>query len=145
MNRKTGSILMIAVVCGLGAMLASSQMLAGSPAPAVETQQVGLVLTHPAFQLAMAIGKRALALLKVGCSLVEVAALGEGGERSHAGAGSDQGFAGAGNRRRHRRAAERHVPDDDERPDDPRDERAPAPTISSSSPNSSPSSSGTDS
>ena len=42
MNRKTGSILLIAVVCGLGAMFASSRMLAGSPAPAVETQQVVL-------------------------------------------------------------------------------------------------------
>ena len=39
MNRKTASVLLIAVVCGLGAMFASSQMLSGgSPAP--ETQQV---------------------------------------------------------------------------------------------------------
>src|SRR4051794_11031662 len=42
MNRKTGSILMIAVVCGLGAMFASSRMLAGGQAASVETQQVVL-------------------------------------------------------------------------------------------------------
>lgn len=40
MNRKTGSILMIAVVCGLGAMFASSRMLAGGQGASVEMQQV---------------------------------------------------------------------------------------------------------
>lgn len=39
MNRKTASILLIAVVCGLGAMLASSRMLAGGTAPE-ESQQI---------------------------------------------------------------------------------------------------------
>ena len=40
MNRKTASVLLIAVICGLGAMFASSQMLAGGGAPAAETQQI---------------------------------------------------------------------------------------------------------
>jgi pilus assembly protein CpaB len=44
MNRKTGSILMIALVCGLGAMFASSRMLVGSPAASVEMQQVVLAV-----------------------------------------------------------------------------------------------------
>ena len=42
MNRKTASILMIAVVCGLGAMIASSRMLAGGPATTEEIQQIVL-------------------------------------------------------------------------------------------------------
>jgi pilus assembly protein CpaB len=39
MNRKTATVLLIAVICGLGAMIASSRMLAGGE-PAAETQQI---------------------------------------------------------------------------------------------------------
>ncbi len=42
MNRKTAPVLVIAIVCGLGAMIASSRMLAGGTAPAAETQQIVL-------------------------------------------------------------------------------------------------------
>ena len=43
MNRKTAPVLVIAIVCGLGAMLASSQMLAGrGPTRPAETQQIVL-------------------------------------------------------------------------------------------------------
>ena len=43
MNRKTAPVMIIAVVCGLGAMFASSRMLAGSGgAPPAETQQIVL-------------------------------------------------------------------------------------------------------
>ncbi len=40
MNRKTTPVLVIAILCGLGAMVASSKMLAGGTAPAAETQQI---------------------------------------------------------------------------------------------------------
>lgn len=40
MNRKTAPVLAIAIVCGLGAMVASSRMLAGGTGPAPETQQI---------------------------------------------------------------------------------------------------------
>jgi pilus assembly protein CpaB len=40
MNRKTAPVLVIAIVCGLGAMVASSRMLAGGTAPPAETQQI---------------------------------------------------------------------------------------------------------
>ena len=40
MNRKTGLILMIAVVCGLGAMFASSRIL--TPSAVVPTRQASM-------------------------------------------------------------------------------------------------------
>jgi pilus assembly protein CpaB len=42
MNRKTTPVLVIAILCGLGAMVASSRMLAGGTAPAAESQQIVL-------------------------------------------------------------------------------------------------------